>query len=107
MTFNSLTGEYVFGGVITNTDDIIDPSSIKLFPNPSYDMIQLDLSSVQDMGPELRVSIYNMNGQLVRSYNDRYKNLMDVDVSSLQSGNYLIQITADGYIIGKRFAVFK
>lgn len=107
VTFNSLTGEYVFGGVITNTDDIIDPSSIKLFPNPSYDMIQLDLSSVQDMGPELRVSIYNMNGQLVRSYNDRYKNLMDVDVSSLQSGNYLIQITADGYIIGKRFAVFK
>jgi hypothetical protein len=62
---------------------------------------------VRVMGPELRVSIYNMNGQLVRSYNDRYKNLMDVDVSSLQSGNYLIQITADGYIIGKRFAVVK
>ena len=57
------------------------------------------------MGPELRVSIYNMNGQLVRSYNDRYKNLMDVDVSRLPSGKYLIHITADGYSIGKSFPV--
>ncbi len=106
ITLNSFTGEYMFGDVITTTEDIVDPSSITVFPNPTADRLQIDLSSL-DLSGTLQVVVVDMAGKTMINTNKAANSFLSLDVSMLQSGHYAIQIVGDNHIIGKRFSVAK
>lgn len=63
-------------------------SSIQLFPNPASNNISL----VADFVPT-NISIYNMLGQLTHSLKAFTSNEINIDISSLQNGLYLMQVT--------------
>lgn len=61
-----------------------------IYPNPVYDRLQIDLSSIRK--PISSLSVYNLQGQKMKI--ERRNNYLDV--SSLQGGIYFLQIESEG-----------
>ena len=66
--------------------DSFDKSAVKLYPNPVNDILTVD--GVEDI---LTVVVYNTIGQQVLNAGDNNV----VDMSSLQAGLYLVEVTSD------------
>ncbi len=106
VTLNSNTGEYAFGDPITATHDILNPSSIKAFPNPANDVVNVDLSAI-DMKGEVTMNVYDINGKLLLSEVQQGAPQMKIEVAALPSGFYTINISNGRYIIGKKFSIMR
>lgn len=107
VTFNSLSGEYMFGPELTSTEELVDPATITLYPNPTYDRIFIDLSSLEELSKDIRIMVFDMNGRLLKSYNETKSPLLEIELNELQAGNYLVQLIGEKHIIGKRFSLIK
>ena len=103
VSLNSISGEYAFSEP-SATEEILRPTAIKAFPNPTSGTLNIDLGEVDIQG-EVVLNIYDMNGQLVQSQQRLAEQLMQIDVANLPTGHYLLQLRNDKYIIGKRIAV--
>ena len=105
ITFNSNTGEYIFGDPLS-THDVLNPASIVAFPNPASAELNMDLSATSLRG-EVALNVFDMHGKLVLSDKQTINAQMKLNIASLQDGYYTLQITNDKYIIGKKFVVLK
>lgn len=105
VSFNSATAEYVFGEP-SKTEDILHPSAINIFPNPTQDYLNIDLKSAEITG-EVQIEITDFNGKMVMSKKINIAHLTDISVSNLNSGNYFISIRNQDYLIGKKFTIVK
>lgn len=85
VVYDSLAKWYV--NVPTNINTISRTPSIHLFPNPASNQITF----IADFVPT-NISIYNMLGQLSFSYEGIYAKEMNMDISFLKNGMYLMQI---------------
>jgi len=101
---NTNTGEYVFT-LSSSTHSLLDPSVISLFPNPVTSELNIDLSAAPAT-KSVNVMVYDMSGRKVMS-NEYNTQMIRMNVASLQTGNYFIQILSDDYMIGKQFTVKK
>jgi starch-binding outer membrane protein SusE/F len=106
VTLNSNTGDYAFGDPITSTTDLLDPASIKAFPNPARDVLNVDLSAI-DMKGEVTLRIYDISGKLLQTEVQQGAPQMKVGIASLPSGFYAINISNGRYIIGKKFSILR
>ncbi|HZV70623.1 MAG TPA: SusF/SusE family outer membrane protein [Saprospiraceae bacterium] len=106
ITFNSNSGEYVFGDPITSTTHVLDPSSIKAFPNPANDVVNVDLSAI-DMRGNVTLNVYDINGKLMLSDVQQGAPLMKLGVAGLSNGFYTVNISNGKYIIGKKFSIVR
>lgn len=92
-------------GCVNTSDDFIVnnisieeylKNSIKIFPNPTSDLVNISLSTnTQESG---RVEIYNAMGELLLSNSlelEQGENSYQFDVSSFSSGVYSVRITVD------------
>ncbi|MBU2950947.1 T9SS type A sorting domain-containing protein [Tamlana agarivorans] len=78
-------------GTLATEGVIANENKFTLFPNPTKDSFQLNAKANQNVK---NVAVYNMVGQLVKSFAPSYK----YDTSSLASGAYVIKISTDnGY----------
>lgn len=83
-----------------DTDDVIDLSTLSIYPNPARDYIMISQNDFVD-----QLTIYNIVGQPISTYQvydgERY------DVSNLSAGLYLARMTdKDGNIV-KTMRVYK
>jgi hypothetical protein len=71
-------------------------NTIRVFPNPAYDYIDLDLKQLK--GQEANIYLYNRFGQQVQFTNIEQvtDNIVRLDVSNQTTGNYLIRVSAKG-----------
>ncbi len=105
VTLNSVTGEYAFGDPLGSaTKDVLNPSSIKAYPNPANDILNIDLSAI-DMRGEINLSVYDINGKLVMSELKPANTQLQLGVTRLQDGYYTLHISNENYIIGKKFVI--
>lgn len=102
--FNTNTGEYVFTLSSSNVD-VLDPAVISVFPNPATTELNIDLSATPAT-KSVNVSVYDMSGRKVMSSQYNMQTIK-LNVASLQTGNYFIQIVSDEFMIGKQFTVKK
>ncbi len=103
--FNSGTGEYIFGDPVS-TQEIVSPLEINLFPNPANNQLNIDLSSINFEG-EVILKIINMNGGLVKTIIRNDNDLSNINIAELATGQYMLSIQNDKYIIGKRFSLIR
>ena len=75
----------------------IHKSDIKVFPNPANSIININSKVLVD-----RVEVYDILGKLMFSESKNTKNL---DVSSLKSGLYILNIYSESYKIVKKIVV--
>lgn len=106
VTFNSLTGDYAFGPPSSNTDDLISPSSIVVSPNPTSSLLNIDMQDIVFEG-NIKIKVTDMAGRLVMETNMQASSNIQLNVSDLIGGNYLLTITDEKHLVGKRFNVSK
>jgi len=107
ITFNSATGAYEFGEPFTiSTKDVLDPSTISVYPNPANEVIHIDLSATQIRG-NVNLSVFDMNGKLLLSTERHADQPFELRVADLQNGYYTLHISNDDYIIGKQFIIIR
>jgi Secretion system C-terminal sorting domain len=71
-------------------------SDITLFPNPTKDKIAFNTTAFEPN----RVVVYNNLGQIVM---DKTYQINELDVSSLPTGLYVLELTSDNLKVNKRF----
>jgi hypothetical protein len=71
-------------------------SEITLFPNPTKDKIAFNTTAFEPN----RVVVYNNLGQIVM---DKIYQINELDVSSLPTGLYVLELTSDNLKVNKRF----
>lgn len=103
IVFNSATGEYSFQDPLS-TKDLLNPSTVSVYPNPANDMLYVDMSATTIRGL-VHLQIFDMNGKLIRTARLNADSIMDLSVNSLQNGYYMLHISNDKYVVGKKFVV--
>ncbi len=85
--------------VILGIDEFNNETEISLFPNPSQEEIKLSSEFSNS-----KYSIYNMNGQVVKSGQFENSSSQNINVSNLSKGIYQIQISIGNKQIKKLFS---
>ena len=73
---------------------------LKVYPNPSQDMVTIDLPA--ELDKDVNITISNSQGKQVQTHVINSEN-NSLNISSLQAGVYLVQIEYDDSRIVKRF----
>jgi len=85
---------FVLPEVISSSNDLAE-KSISLFPNPASDFITISGENL-----EYGYSIYNLQGQKIRT--SSFTNKTTIDISNLDSGLYFITMQNDNGLVTKR-----
>ncbi len=93
--FAATYGRGIFSGAFTATplatDNFTDPKAISIYPNPSKGQFTI---SIPQFSGEVNVMVVDMNGRIVYDVkNETFSNDKSIDLSTLQSGMYLIKIS--------------
>lgn len=94
--------EFIFESITTGTDELRVNDKIKIFPNPSTGLLNIDFSSIEDLS---QIDIVNSIGQTVSSekMNNFSGNYMyNKDIYHLNKGIYFIKLYSDNKVISKK-----
>jgi len=76
----------------------LDKLTVNVYPNPVHEIMNVNVSLPK--GSDVAVSIYNMEGRCVGTYNYSHQpageNVLNVQMPNLRQGTYFVRVTADG-----------
>ena len=88
----------------TQLNDLAENSTLfKCYPNPATNKISIETNS--NLQGETTVCIFNMNGALLQQEKFQSQNLIEMDVSALAKGIYLLKIKTKAGIETKKLVV--
>jgi beta-glucanase (GH16 family) len=95
---------YAFGanGFPTSTNSIPQNKTLKLYPNPVNESITLNLPEAVSEIEKLDISIINLTGQVVKTFNQVYMP-EELLVSDLKRGLYFLTIQLNGSSFTQKF----
>ncbi len=94
------------GAIVTGIDDdVIDQEEVQLYPNPSKDLITIDLSLAPVVVPN--IAIVDINGNTVWSVSKVKEQKIQVDVSQYPAGTYLVRISSEKGSVVKKLMIIK
>ncbi|SDR92477.1 Por secretion system C-terminal sorting domain-containing protein [Polaribacter sp. KT25b] len=102
----SESGTFIFTAedtsVLSAKDYLIDKDGLNVFPNPSLSSNFISIESNNSMS---NIELYSTNGQKIIS--KRIKNLsnIDLDISKVSTGVYILKVKADNQIISKKIVI--
>jgi hypothetical protein len=94
-------------GITTSIEPVVsDKFSMVLYPNPATDFAQLEINLVNS--GNYSVEIFDMLGQV--TFNQSYsalsgKNIINVPVSDLKAGVYMVKVNVGGSVLNSRLVV--
>jgi len=90
-----------FTGSATGISTVNDSRTIRVFPNPASDYINMDLSAVTS--PTVSYKINDIQGKTVKSSTDMDAKTTSIEIADLPDGNYILEINAAGQLFISRF----
>jgi len=85
--------------IISGINDI-KSALVELYPNPASNVLNIVSYNVEIE----KINIYNLNGQLVLN-KDVNNNQKTINISSLESGIYIVDILSDNIFIKRKLIV--
>jgi hypothetical protein len=76
-------------------------SDIKVYPNPASDFLIIETNDVNKI---INIEIYDLQGKSVQNWD---RNELNIDVTALKSGVYILKITTETQPIFRKFVVKK
>jgi len=105
VTFKSDTGDYAFAEP-SSTYDLLSSNVIKIFPNPAKDFLNVEVNTDALKG-QVKVTLYNVNGQELRTQVLNTQGISKINVSDIQAGNYVLRISNDKNLVAKSVVIIK
>ncbi len=105
ISINTSTGEYNFTPV-DNTTEVLDASAVTVFPNPASNTLNVRIEN-EALQNDLTVNILDATGRLLQTH--QYDNMINLtlDLSTFNNGVYVVQLSNEKYLVGKRVVVAK
>lgn len=105
ITVNTGTGDYSFieGDATT---EVLSSSFVKVFPNPTSNLLNISIEA-KEMQKDITIQVMDLTGKVIEVKEFDSANQISIDVSAYNTGMYIVQISSDKYIVGKRFSVAK
>ncbi len=96
------------GKIASATNDLSAANKMEIYPNPTKDVLNIDLDLV-NLSPEASIQIMDLNGRevITRSLKNAQKESVQLDVRSLASGTYLLQVITKDGARAKKFVIAK
>ncbi len=90
---------------IASTDDraILNNDFVSLFPNPGSEMLNIRFEEYS--GPEVQVAIFDLSGKMMTQKRMAAGEQVQLSVSDLPQGLYLVRVESENYVAVKRYAV--
>ena len=79
---------------------------MKVYPNPATQNLTIDLEELNVSGQAL-LTVFDMQGRVMSKTNVNVSNSVTINISDLNTGNYLLNISNGEFTVGKRFSVVK
>lgn len=95
----SLPGRTTSVGSFTNKSI----HKIHIFPNPTSDILQIDLSRITNLNQKCIFSIFTLTGKLVRQESKLLGDFKYNNIEGLQKGGYILQLQTHDSIYRERF----
>ena len=86
---DSFLGSLVCPSLISASKNLPFASTVSVHPNPAKDFITISFD--QELAG-VDISIYNLNGQLITFHPNLFGNTINIDVSSLHNGMYILEL---------------
>ncbi|MBK7817386.1 MAG: T9SS type A sorting domain-containing protein [Bacteroidia bacterium] len=89
---------------------IVEDNKVKIFPNPSNGLFNLDISQINLNSSSFQVKIYNILGELVhQSLNEvqQGRSNNEIDLQSLPNGAYYLRMNADNKACSAKLIITK
>ena len=84
-----LTGPAIDGGSTANVADATKSKVINVYPNPANDQLTISLNNTISEG---NIMVMNMTGQVIKILKNQNGTSMQLNISDLPAGNYVVKI---------------
>ena len=94
----------IYDQIAENKNQIINQNgekSLLLFPNPAHHNVNIQLNS----GDIEVLSVYDLTGHLLTQKNNLKGGFISFNLSTIQSGTYIIQVESDGEILKEKLTI--
>jgi hypothetical protein len=91
------------GGTTFITETKLPESTFSIFPNPAT--TNITISTNGNLAGETIVSVFNVNGELVKYNSAKNQNLIDMNVAMLTRGIYLVKIQTGKGVESKKLVI--
>lgn len=105
ISINTATGDYVFE-TVNGTTEVLNPNSVKVFPNPTANVLNVTLENEKLHG-NITVNLMDGTGRILETQTHNGATNLSFNVSDYSNGVYILQITSENFIIGKKVMVTK
>lgn len=86
-----------------NTQEFSSIENVVLYPNPATEILNLNIDRA--FSETLEITIYNTLGQKVKTFKNVSSSDLNLDISDLNTGLYLLRIEESGVSVTKRLMV--
>ena len=98
--FNVYSASYKYSNTSTGMNDDLKLNELKVFPNPSTGLFNLELDGITDFN----TMVFSMNGDLVFEG----ENIKEIDLSSLANGVYFLHVSSENKVsVTKKLVISK
>ncbi|MFY8110134.1 MAG: aryl-sulfate sulfotransferase [Bacteroidia bacterium] len=98
--FNVYSASYKYSNTSTGLNDDLKLNELKVFPNPSTGIFNLELDGITDFN----TMVFSMNGDLVFEG----ENIKEIDLSSLANGVYFLHVSSENKVsVTKKLVISK
>lgn len=88
----------------TGVGEVAENSSLEIYPNPSNGLINFNLKKHLT---NAQIEIFAINGELVKSINPNNQLMMNIDLSNLAEGSYVVKLTSDEEHVVQQIQIIK
>jgi hypothetical protein len=94
-------------GITGNADENSKPFNFRLFPDPAMEKIKIDFDGPKN-NQRANLSIQNLSGSILKKISLILSGKpIEINVSSLSSGMYILRLAGDNFVIDKQFLKIK
>ena len=90
--------------IITGLIDLKNPTKINLYPNPTNQLIHVDLKG---MDRDLKFILYDLHGRALIQIDSDHRNKFTIDLSGLPEGIYMLTIPNTDPNLHQSFRILK
>jgi len=70
-----------------------------VYPIPAKDVLFVNTTMLSDIGGEIVINIYNLNGILINTFSENAKTFNSIDISKISQGAYFIEISNNNQLV--------